>query len=127
KVGFGTSRDNASFDNVVVTTPPAAPSGLSASAVSSSQINLSWTDNANDETGFAIDRATNSTFTTGLVTSTVGANATSYNATGLSANTTYYFRVRATNAAGASANSSTANATTQSAALISEDFSSGAS
>ncbi len=33
---------------------PAAPTGLGATAVSSSQINLSWTDNSNNETGFKI-------------------------------------------------------------------------
>ncbi len=38
------------------TTPPAAPSNLTASAVSNSQINLSWTDNSTDETGFKIER-----------------------------------------------------------------------
>ena len=37
---------------------PTAPSGLTATAVSSSQINLSWTDNSNNETGFKIDQAT---------------------------------------------------------------------
>lgn len=39
-----------------VPNPPSAPSGLSANAVSSSQINLSWTDNSNNETGFRIER-----------------------------------------------------------------------
>ena len=43
-------------------TAPAAPSGLTASAASSSQINLSWTDNSNNETGFKIDQATSSDF-----------------------------------------------------------------
>jgi len=37
--------------------PPAAPSGLSATAVAKTQINLSWTDNANNETGFKIERS----------------------------------------------------------------------
>ena len=41
-----------------VSPPPAAPSGLSATAVSSSQINLSWTDNSSDETGFKLERKT---------------------------------------------------------------------
>ena len=95
------------------TQPPAAPSNLTATAASSAQINLAWTDNASNETGFAIDRATNSTFGSGLVTSTVGAGVTSFQATGLAASTTYYFRVRATNSAGGSANSNTASATTQ--------------
>ena len=44
---------------------------------------------------------------------TVGANVTTYNDTGLSTSTTYYYRVRATNAMGDSANTSTASATTQ--------------
>ena len=79
--------------------------------VSASQINLSWTDNSNNETGFKIDQATSSDFSTGLTTVTVGANVTTYSATGLSSHTTYYYRVRATNAVGDSANTSTASAT----------------
>ena len=94
---------------------PAAPSGLTATAASSSQINLSWTNNSNNETGFKIDQATSSDFTQGLTTVTVGANTTTYNATGLAAGTTYYYRVRATNANGDSANTSTASATTTAA------------
>ena len=85
-------------------TIPAAPSGLTATAASSSQINLSWTNNANNQTGFQIDQATSSDFTQNLTTVTVGANVTTYSATGLSAGTTYYYRVRATNANGDSAN-----------------------
>ena len=40
------------------TTPPAAPTNLAATAVSSSQINLTWTDNDNNEQGFKIERCT---------------------------------------------------------------------
>ena len=89
------------FTNATLTTQgavPAAPSGLTATAASSSQINLSWTDNSSDETGFQIDQATSSDFTQGLTTVTVGANVTTYIATGLASGTTYYYRVRATNA-----------------------------
>jgi hypothetical protein len=93
-------------------TPPAAPGNLSASAVTASQINLSWQDNSSNETGFIVERATNSTFTQNLVSASVGANATTFQATGLSASTTYYFRVRASNSAGASGNSNVASATT---------------
>ncbi len=38
------------------TTVPTAPSGLTAAAASTSQINLSWVDNSNNETGFYIER-----------------------------------------------------------------------
>ena len=41
--------------------PPAAPSGLNATSVSSSAIDLSWLDNANDETSFNIDRSIDGT------------------------------------------------------------------
>ena len=91
---------------------PAAPANLKAAAVSKTQINLSWTDNSNNETGFEIDRASNSSFTSGLVTTTVGANVTTYQATNLSGGKTYYFRVRAFNASGDSSFSNTASATT---------------
>ena len=103
---------NATLTAVLSLTAPAAPSGLTATAASSSQINLSWTNNANNQTGFKIDQATSSDFTQGLTTVTVGAGVTTYSATGLSAGTTYYYRVRATNTVGDSANTSTASATT---------------
>lgn len=90
---------------------PSAPSNLAASAASSSQINLSWTDNANNEDGFRIERSSDGTNFSEIAT--VGANATSFANTGLAAATTYHFRVRAYNTGGNSAYSNTANATTQ--------------
>jgi Fibronectin type III domain len=75
---------------------------------SSSQINLHWNDNSSNETQFLIERSPNGTSFTQVVT--VGANVLSYSATGLQSNTRYYFRVRATNSAGNSAYSNTANA-----------------
>ena len=89
-----------------------APSTLAATTVSSTQINLTWSDNSTNETGFAIDRATDSGFTQNLVTTTAAMNATSASITGLSSGTPYYFRVRATNGFNKSANSSSASATT---------------
>jgi parallel beta-helix repeat protein len=97
---------------------PAAPTALTATTISSSQINLVWSDNSSIETGFEIDRATNAGFTAGLTTTTAAANAEAYSSTGLTAGTTYYFRVRATNADGDSANSNTANATTSAGNLL---------
>ncbi len=94
-------------------TPPAAPSNLTATAVSSSQINLSWADNSNNENGFAIERKTGSGGTYAEI-ATVGAGVTSFQNTGLTASTTYYYRVLAFNADGDSAYSNEASATTQS-------------
>jgi len=94
--------------------PPAVPSSLTATAVSSSQINLAWMDNAANEEGFKIERSTDGMNFLPLVT--LGSNVTGYSDTGLSPSTTYYYRVYAYNAAGNSGYSNTANATTQGAA-----------
>jgi len=72
---------------------PAAPSALTATAQSTTRINLAWADNASNETGFQVQRSTNGTpFTT---IATVGANVKAYASTGLTKNRVYYYRVRA--------------------------------
>ena len=70
------------------------PSGLTATAVSNTQINLSWKDNSTGETGFAIERAPTSGGTWVQI-ACVPADRTTYQNIGLTANTTYYYRVRA--------------------------------
>ncbi|HXI51676.1 MAG TPA: Ig-like domain-containing protein, partial [Candidatus Saccharimonadales bacterium] len=92
------------------TSIPAAPSGLSATAVSSSQINLAWTDTSANEDGFKIERSNNGSSWSQIAT--VGPNTTTYSSTGLSANKTYYYRVRAYNVLGNSAYSNTSSAKT---------------
>ena len=94
-------------------TAPSAPSNLQATAASSSQINLSWTDNSSNEDGFKIERKISAVGTYSLI-QTTASNATSYSDTGLSAGTIYYYRVNAYNSAGNSGYSNEANATTQS-------------
>lgn len=77
----------------VVSSPPDPPSGLVATAVSATQINLTWQDNSSDETAFHIERSPNGATWTEI--GTVSANTISYNDTGLTCNTTYHYRVRA--------------------------------
>jgi hypothetical protein len=90
--------------------PPAAPSGLAAAAVSSSQINLTWADNSSNESGFNIQQSTDGVNFAQITT--VGANVAAYSSTGLSPSTTYYFRVQAYSSGGTSGYSNTASATT---------------
>jgi len=98
-------------------TPPAAPSNLTATAASSSQINLSWTDNSNNEDGFRIERCQGVGCANFAEITTVGANATSYSNTGLTASTAYQYRVRAYSSPGNSAYSNIASATTLATAV----------
>ena len=78
-----------------VTTPPlpADPTGLTATPVSSTRINLTWTDNATDETGYKIEKKTGAG-AFGQI-STAAVNATSYSNIFLMPNTEYTYRVRA--------------------------------
>jgi len=82
------------------TQAPTAPSNLSASPVSSTQINLTWsasTDNVG-VTGYRLERCTGASCTNFAQIAT--PTTTSYGNTGLTANTSYRYRVRATDAAG---------------------------
>ena len=98
---------SATTQNTADGTAPTTPTGLSATATSSSQINLSWSasTDAVGVTGYKIYRGG-----TQIATSTT----TLYNNTGLSASTAYTYTVAAYDAAGNnSAQSSSASATTQ--------------
>ena len=107
------ANGNSGFSNTVSATtfgPPSAPSNLTATAISSSRIDLAWIDNSTDEDGFKIYRSTdNVNF---AFYATVGANVTTRSNTSLSGSTTYYYRVFAYNSGGNSANSNVASATT---------------
>jgi hypothetical protein len=98
--------------SVVPTIPrtPAPPSDLSATAVSSSQINLSWTDNSFDEQGFRIERSLDGANFVEIAT--LNPNVTVFSDTGLTANTTFFYRVRAFNNFGNSDPSNVAADTT---------------
>jgi len=87
---------------------PAAPTNLKAEPQSTTEIQLTWTDASTNETGFRIERRTLSEPYQEV--GTVGANATSFLAGGLTSGTFYVFRVRAQNAAGNSPYSNEAGA-----------------
>jgi len=89
---------------------PEPPTDLVAESASAFEINLSWTDNSDDEYGFKIERTTYG----GIykVIAIVDSNVTSYSNAELSSYTTYYYRVRAYNDAGDSDYTNEALATT---------------
>jgi Bacterial Ig domain/Fibronectin type III domain len=88
-----------------------APTNLVAVAVSDVQINLTWTDNCNTETGFKIQRKTVDD-PSWKDAGTVGQNITSFQSTGLSPSTLYTYRVYGYNASGSTDPSNDASATT---------------
>ncbi|MBI5698676.1 MAG: fibronectin type III domain-containing protein [Thaumarchaeota archaeon] len=105
---------SATTENAPNPTAPQPPTGLRATAVSSSQINLSWTAPSNNGgssiTEYQIERSTDGT--TWSTISNTGNTSTTYSDTGLNTSTTYTYRVSAINSTGTSQPSNTASATT---------------
>jgi hypothetical protein len=90
--------------------PPAAPTGLTATAISASQINLSWTLHSTNETAVSVWRKIGaSAFVRVMV---LGPGSTSFSDSGLSSATAYTYEVRAVNDYYPSAWSNQASATT---------------
>ncbi len=96
--------------------PPSAPQNLQASAVSSSQINLSWSAPSNNGgspvTGYMIERSKDNGITWSTIVSNTGSASTIYLDAGLVHSTTYTYQVSAINSAGTSVSSNTASAIT---------------
>ena len=114
-VGTSPVSNTISATTGTIATAPLPPTGLTASAVSSSQINLSWTAGNNGGstiTGYKIERSTDGGSTWSTISANTGSAATTYSNTRLAPDTTYTYRVSAINAIGTSAPSDTATATT---------------
>lgn len=75
-----------------------APSGVTATAISSDRIDISWTDNSDNENGFKVERSTDASNFSPIAT--VSEGTTSYSDTGLLSCANYYYRVRAYNWSG---------------------------
>ena len=126
-IAVGTSSASVSFSggggsNRAVTgtglavSPAAAPAGLTATAVSAGQINLTWQDTNGNESQSRIERKTGPGGTFAEI-ATPAANVLASSDTGVSSSTTYVYRIRACNAVGCSPYSNEATATTPGVAV----------
>ncbi|MDT8322436.1 MAG: zinc-dependent metalloprotease family protein, partial [Xanthomonadales bacterium] len=89
----------AGFRAGAALTPPAAPGALLATAAGPDSVELDWLDNAGDEDGFTIQRATDGGFDT---IASLAAETTAFRDDGLTPDTGYQYRLRADNSAGSS-------------------------
>lgn len=100
---------------MVSTAIPTAPSGLLASAASSGQVNLLWTDNAKNETAQYLERCAGAGCATFVQMAALGANITGYSDNSVAPASTYGYRLRAHGSTGDSAYTNLAYATTPAA------------
>ena len=104
----------AAFRASVTSAIPAVPINLAATALSPTEIRLTWSDNSSDETGFRLERSVDGiNWTEFAVTA---GNTTSYIDSGLVASTVYQYRVRSYNSNGSSGYSNTGTAKTSAVA-----------
>ena len=109
RVAAFTSVNTSTWATITAVTEFPAPSNLSASSVSDSELLLTWTDNTGYETGFLIERDAGSGFSE---IGTVSANVTEYTDTGLPNGQNYSYRAAAFTAMNTSDYSVTATAST---------------
>lgn len=116
-LGGGSSGDatvaRVNLDGPVSPPPPPAPpaipaaaSGLAATAVTATSVQLNWRDNSGNETSFIVERSTASTFSNVTTVATLAANTTTFTDRTVAARSTYFYRVRASNAGGSSVSGS---------------------
>lgn len=109
----------------VPTSPPASPTSLVASAASPYTIDLTWSDNANNEAGYTVERSPDGS--TWSQVATLPANSSNWQDSGLYPETACSFRVRAFNGVGFSAfsNIASANTLSESTAVCNGDLEQG--
>jgi len=111
---FNTNGNSAPSNSVQADVPnviPADPTNLTATTVASTQVDMAWADNSNNEDGFRIERSDDGGGTWNTV-GTTAANVMTFSDTGLTPATGYMYRVYAFNAVGNSANSTNVLAVT---------------
>jgi hypothetical protein len=115
-VGIPVSSSNdgylatATVDNVTLSSLPAVPTGLTAVAAAGTQVGLSWNRGSTNDNGFLVERSADGA-TNWTQIGTTAAGVTTYNDTALTPGSTWYYRVRATNATGNSGYSNVASVT----------------
>lgn len=110
-----TSSETTALTTADFTQPPPAPTGLTATSISTSEIELSWNDVSNTESGFEVERSLDGTNGWTAVSTDpypLVAGSTGFIDSGLSHSTPYYYRVRSLNEFGPSETWATVNATT---------------
>lgn len=106
----GTDSPPSNIASATTTVDPPTPTAVTAVAVSSTEIDLTWGDVV-DETGYRVERSADGV--TGWITvATTGQDVTNATDAGLPSGTTFYYRVFASNAGGDSPASDVASATT---------------
>jgi len=110
--GYGSGSGTTSSTS---STPLSTPLSFAATVISSTQINLTWGDVANEDS-YQLEWSPNGSSGWTQIGGTIAAGATSYNHTGLTGSTAYYYRLRAIGS-GIYSNSAyaTTNATTSAA------------
>ncbi|SMH71421.1 putative spherulin 4 [Candidatus Nitrosotalea okcheonensis] len=110
------STEVGMLDTGSTLTIPQSPTSLTATTISSSQINLSWTAPSNNGgsaiTGYKIERSTDSGITWSTIVANTASVSTTYSDSGLAASTAYTYRVSAINIVGTSPPSNTATTIT---------------
>ncbi len=106
----GTSGNSGTIN---VLSAPAVPTTTAATSIINTSFNANW-NSSTGATGYRLDVSTVSNFTSfvGIYNNKDVSNVTTYSVSGLSGNTTYYYRVRSYNASGTSGNSTSINLTT---------------
>lgn len=113
KVATGSAMSTRCVTVAVAETPvPSAPTNLVATAISNTEIDLAWDDNASNETAYSVERSLDGVGGWSEI-ATPAADAESYADTGLSQLSHWYYRVRANNGGIYSSYSNTDDATTQ--------------
>ncbi len=101
RTALSASRVAAHYD-AGRTTSLAAPTNLAGRPQSPTQIDLTWVDQASGESGIALERSTDSGFSSPTRID-LAANAQAYSDSGLTPARTYWYRVKAVNGGSSSA------------------------